>query len=164
MRYATFSHSSDATPRLGLVRGDRIIDASTLGVPGTASLLELILAGPDAWRRVADAAAGNAAQKAKSFSATEIRWHAPIPRPLKNVFCVGRNYAEHVKEGAAAFAARRQDRRSIPVFFTKAPTTRERSVRRHAAGMARRTQQVDWEAELGVIIGARRPGHSLAMR
>jgi hypothetical protein len=42
MRYATFSHGSDSTARLGIVRGDQIIDASTLGVPSTASLLELI--------------------------------------------------------------------------------------------------------------------------
>ena len=80
-----------------------------------------------------------------------MRWHAPIPRPAKNVFCLGRNYADHVKEAAKA---RGQDFKlpAHPVFFTKPPTS--------VVGPyddivwdARVTQQVDWEAELGVIIG-----------
>ena len=81
----------------------------------------------------------------------DVRWHAPIPRPAKNVFCLGRNYAGHVKE---ATMARGQDFKlpTHPVFFSKTPTTVvgpyddivwDRGV----------TQQVDWEAELGVIVG-----------
>jgi len=158
MRYATFSHGSDSTARLGIVRGDQIIDASTLGVPSTASLLELILAGPDAWRGVAAAAGGSAGQQAKSYSSKEIRWHAPIPRPAKNVFCVGRNYAEHVNEGARA----RGEVAKIPqhtVFFTKAPTAVTGPFD-DIVWEAAVTQQVDWEAELGVILG--RGGRNIA--
>jgi 2-keto-4-pentenoate hydratase/2-oxohepta-3-ene-1,7-dioic acid hydratase in catechol pathway len=81
----------------------------------------------------------------------DVHLHAPIPRPTKNVFCLGRNYAEHVREGAKA---RGQEFKlpTHPVFFTKAPTSVigpydniewDRTL----------TQQVDWEAELGVIIG-----------
>lgn len=43
---------------------------------------------------------------------------APIPRPRKNVFCVGWNYLEHFQEGATTL----QDGREIPkwpVFFPK---------------------------------------------
>jgi 2-keto-4-pentenoate hydratase/2-oxohepta-3-ene-1,7-dioic acid hydratase in catechol pathway len=80
-----------------------------------------------------------------------VRWHAPIPRPSKNIFCLGRNYADHVKEAAKA---RGQEFKlpTHPVFFTKTPTT--------VVGPyddivwdRRVTQQVDWEAELGVIVG-----------
>src|SRR6266545_3927521 len=89
--------------------------------------------------------------RARSHSAKDVIWHAPIPRPIKNVFCLGRNYADHVKEAAKA---RGQEFKlpAHPVFFTKPPTS--------VVGPyddivwdARVTQQVDWEAELGVIIG-----------
>lgn len=69
---------------------------------------------------------------------------APIPRPRKNVFCVGRNYADHAKERGA-------DVPKYPVFFTKAPTT--------VVGPGARvllppqTAQFDYEGELAVIIG-----------
>ena len=150
MRYVTFSTTTDPTPRLGFLREDRVVQA-TAGRSDSApmSLLELVQAGPEAWARMADAAA--AADGANSFAAADVRWHAPIPRPTKNVFCVGRNYAEHVAEGARA----RGEAPKIPkhvVFFTKAPT----SVTGPFDDIpwdATLTQQVDWEAELGVVIG-----------
>jgi 2-keto-4-pentenoate hydratase/2-oxohepta-3-ene-1,7-dioic acid hydratase in catechol pathway len=85
------------------------------------------------------------------YRQSEIRWHAPIPRPSKNVFCVGRNFLSHIEEGARAHgqAVKLPD---APIFFTKAPTSVigpfddipwDRSV----------TQQVDWEVELGAILG-----------
>jgi 2-keto-4-pentenoate hydratase/2-oxohepta-3-ene-1,7-dioic acid hydratase in catechol pathway len=88
----------------------------------------------------------------------EVRWHAPIPRPPKNVFCVGRNYAAHARESAAAFKTD-ASLPEIPVFFSKAPTTvigPFDEIPRHATV----TSQVDWEAELGVIIG--RAGRNIA--
>jgi 2-keto-4-pentenoate hydratase/2-oxohepta-3-ene-1,7-dioic acid hydratase in catechol pathway len=146
MRLATFSTATDSTPRLGLVVGDRIAEPPD-GFPRT--LLELVQLGPDAWARLGDRAATAATRKA--YGAAEVRWHAPIPRPLKNVFCVGRNYAEHVAEGARA----RGEATNIPqhtVFFTKAPTavTGPFDEVRWQTSV---TQQVDWEAELGLIIG-----------
>lgn len=75
-----------------------------------------------------------------------VRFLAPIPRPRKNVFCVGRNYAEHARE-------RRADVPTIPVFFTKPPT----SVIGHEAPVTRHhgTKQLDYEVELAVVIGRR---------
>jgi len=162
VRYLTFSLLNDSTHRLG------VIDPTTpltpvpapsgagsyriLEVPEFPSLLALIDAGPDAWRRITKPITGESTLKrVAQRSPDEIRWHAPIPRPSKNVFCLGRNYADHVREAAKA---RGQEFKlpTHPVFFTKAPTTVigpyddivwDRSV----------TQQVDWEAELGVVIG-----------
>jgi 2-keto-4-pentenoate hydratase/2-oxohepta-3-ene-1,7-dioic acid hydratase in catechol pathway len=153
MRYVTFSTTTDSTVRLGITLGDRVMDAAALvtsGWPGPAprSLLELIQLGPGAWKRMADLAAG---ADGLGHAAADVRLHAPIPRPTKNVFCVGRNYAEHVAEGARA----RGEATKIPqhaVFFTKAPT----SVTGPFDDIpydATLTQQVDWEAELGAIIG-----------
>lgn len=81
-----------------------------------------------------------------------LRLLAPILRPLKNVFCVGRNYRGHIIEGNIA---RGVDPNLFPEhveFFTKAPTT----VIGHGAAIplhADVTTQLDYEAELGIIIG-----------
>src|SRR5438105_3831047 len=37
------------------------------------------------------------------YRADQVKLLAPIPRPAKNVFCVGRNYMEHVHEGDRMF-------------------------------------------------------------
>jgi 2-keto-4-pentenoate hydratase/2-oxohepta-3-ene-1,7-dioic acid hydratase in catechol pathway len=76
---------------------------------------------------------------------------APIPRPAKNVFCVGWNYLEHFEEGGAKL----QDNRELPkwpVFFSKAPTAVNGpyDVIPYDANVS---TQLDWEVELGVIIG-----------
>ena len=47
---------------------------------------------------------------------------APIPLPKKNVFCVGRNYAEHIAEGEKAQKVK-IGVTEHPVFFTKPPTS-----------------------------------------
>jgi 2-keto-4-pentenoate hydratase/2-oxohepta-3-ene-1,7-dioic acid hydratase in catechol pathway len=94
-----------------------------------------------------------------------IAWHTPddlIPldsvvldapvRPARNVFCVGRNYLAHAKEGALA-AGRELKLPNVPTFFTKAPSAIE------APGAtlhleARVSREYDFEAELAVVIGA----------
>lgn len=47
---------------------------------------------------------------------------APIPYPRKNIFCVGRNYAEHIAEGEKAQNIK-VGVTEHPVFFTKPPTS-----------------------------------------
>jgi len=146
MRYVTFSLSADPTPRLGALRDGRVLDLSANG--GPPSLLALIQAGPAQWQR---ARAVAEAMGDAGHPLDGVRLHAPIPRPLKNVFCLGLNYVAHAKESAAA---RNKETKipEIPVIFSKTPTTVngpfddvpvDRSV----------TSQVDWEVELGVIIG-----------
>jgi 2-keto-4-pentenoate hydratase/2-oxohepta-3-ene-1,7-dioic acid hydratase in catechol pathway len=83
------------------------------------------------------------------YEMNEVQLLAPIPYPRKNVFCVGKNYAEHVIEmGSAA---------DIPediIVFTKAPTTvigHEGTVLNHRDV----TSQLDYEGELAIIIGKR---------
>ena len=76
---------------------------------------------------------------------------APIPRPLKNVFCVGWNYLEHFEEGGAKL----EDKRELPkwpVFFSKAPTA-VNGPYNVIPFDANVSTQLDWEVELGVIIG-----------
>ena len=74
---------------------------------------------------------------------------APIPRPRQNVICLGWNYAEHVEE-ASGIAG--QELPEHPVVFTKSVF----SVVGHDADIpasAHATQELDWEAELAVVVG-----------
>ena len=76
---------------------------------------------------------------------------APIPQPHRNIMCLGLNYAEHAKESAEA-RGREYKQHQHPVFFTKATHT----INRHEGMIpfdAAVSEQLDWEAELGVIIG-----------
>lgn len=165
MRYLTFSTASNPSPRLGALIGDRVLDLQAAQVDGRRAapdtLLELIQQGPDSWKFASEVALAEVRLKPDStYGVGDVRWHAPIARPLKNVFCVGRNYAAHARESAAAFNtdAKLPD---VPVFFSKAPTTvigPHDEILRHAGV----TAQVDWEAELGVIIG--RAGRNITAR
>jgi 2-keto-4-pentenoate hydratase/2-oxohepta-3-ene-1,7-dioic acid hydratase in catechol pathway len=88
----------------------------------------------------------------------EVQLLAPIDPLVRNAFCVGRNYLDHVKEG---FAAQSQDLKlpQAPQFFTKAT---------HALigpGVEVRldpsvTRRLDYEVELAVVIG--RGGRDIA--
>ena len=159
MRYLTFSTPDEAAPRLGVLHGDRVVDVRTLATgaeapPLPASLLELIHRSPAEWRRISEflgTALAAGPRHGHTYALGETRLHAPIPRPSKNVFCVGRNFLSHIEEGARARAAEAK-LPEAPVFFTKAPTSVigpyddvpwDRSV----------TQQVDWEVELSVVLG-----------
>ena len=76
---------------------------------------------------------------------------APIPKPRRNIMCLGLNYAEHAKESAEA-RGREYKQHAHPVFFTKATHT----INRHEGVIpfdSAVSEQIDWEAELGVIIG-----------
>src|SRR5580765_1042068 len=156
MRYAMFSTADDPTPRLAVVHAGRITDVQRL-LPGADSiprtLLELIQSGRDGWRRLAERLSAQVSGKsfAGGHSLAEVRWHAPIPRPLKNIVCLGLNYASHVRETTRVDQPMKVP--EIPVFFTKASTS--------VSGPydpipwdTSATTQVDYEAELGVIVGA----------
>jgi 2-keto-4-pentenoate hydratase/2-oxohepta-3-ene-1,7-dioic acid hydratase in catechol pathway len=85
--------------------------------------------------------------------AGELQLLAPLPEPVRNVFCVGRNYAEHVKEGYAVFG-RDAKLPVVPQFFTKATNTVNApggDVRLDAS----LTELLDYEVELALVIGKR---------
>ena len=158
MKYVTVSLPSDTTPRLGVVRNDTVVDIAVAADtwPGRfpGSLLELIQSGPDAWRRMAvliDDAIGATASAPRRYRLTEVTCHAPIPRPHKNILCLGQNYLKHLQEAAKA-RQREVKIPDVPVFFTKAPTTVNGPYDAVPWDQTV-TQQLDYEAELGVIVG-----------
>jgi 2-keto-4-pentenoate hydratase/2-oxohepta-3-ene-1,7-dioic acid hydratase in catechol pathway len=78
---------------------------------------------------------------------------APPVLPRKNVFCVGRNYLEHAKEGARA-SGRELKLPEVPTFFSKAPT----AIAAPYTSLefeTRVSNEMDWEGELAVVIGSR---------
>jgi 2-keto-4-pentenoate hydratase/2-oxohepta-3-ene-1,7-dioic acid hydratase in catechol pathway len=96
-------------------------------------------------------ALAEAVAKGKPEAFDEATLLAPIPRPARNVFCVGRNYAAHAAEGYAARGVA-PVKIEAPEFFTKAPQAvvgQDATVPVDTA----LTQAFDYEVELAVIIG-----------
>jgi 2-keto-4-pentenoate hydratase/2-oxohepta-3-ene-1,7-dioic acid hydratase in catechol pathway len=85
---------------------------------------------------------------------SDVQLLAPLPRPPRNIFCVGKNYREHAKEFASSgFDATAQEVvPEAPVVFSKPPS----SVIGPGAPIPSHldpTQSVDYEGELAVVIG-----------
>ena len=84
----------------------------------------------------------------------QVRLTAPIPKPARNVFCVGKNYREHAQElqtaglkGGGADAIP-----ELPIFFTKATSSVIGSGEPIPAWLDP-TNTTDYEGELAVVIG-----------
>jgi 2-keto-4-pentenoate hydratase/2-oxohepta-3-ene-1,7-dioic acid hydratase in catechol pathway len=150
-----FSTADDPTARLGVFHDGRMADVQKL-LAGSDSaprtVLELIRLGRDAWRRTANQLRAQLTGTASTerHSPADVQWHAPIPRPLKNIVCLGLNYASHVRE--TTLVDKPMKLPDIPVFFTKAPTTTNGPYD-PIPWDSSATDQVDYEAELGVIVG-----------
>ena len=119
----------------------------------TGDLHKVIASGPIAGETAkaieAASAVGRLARVTEPASA--VRLLAPLPHPAKNVFCVGRNYLEHIAEGERAQKLK-IGVTEHPVFFTKPPT----AVVGPGACVpifAHVSTKVDYEVELGVVIG-----------
>ncbi|MBK1657417.1 fumarylacetoacetate hydrolase family protein [Paracraurococcus ruber] len=149
-KLATFSDARGT--RIGCVQEDgRMLDLSAVpGAPGGGDMLSLIAAGPAALAAVTALAA--APPPAALLPAGSWTLLAPIPRPRRNVFCVGRNYMDHVAEGDRTRGITNSELPKFPQFFTKAPDCvigPEDWIPTHA-GI---TQWLDYEVELAAIIG-----------
>lgn len=119
----------DGAPRAGVVLANgNVLDLAEAAreAPGaageavrTASLQSIIEAGPkalDLVRTLADRSDRSAQRRPEDHVTM-----APLPSPAKNVFCVGRNYAEHIAEGDRA-QNQKVGVTEHPVFFTKPRT------------------------------------------
>ena len=151
MKLCTFSPLPSGNPRPGLVIDDkRIVDIpAALGASAdTNTMLGIIRAGAPMLAKLRELAGKSTVN---SVALSDVKLHAPIPRPAKNVFCVGWNYLEHFEEGAKKL----QDSRELPkwpVFFSKAPTAVNGPYDKVPFD-ANVSTSLDWEVELGVILG-----------
>jgi 2-keto-4-pentenoate hydratase/2-oxohepta-3-ene-1,7-dioic acid hydratase in catechol pathway len=165
MKLATFARG-DGSQALGAVVGDTLLDlaGAAPGNPAFSSMLALIAAGPVALaaaRELADRAE-RAERAAKQEADPEIARHlipsararllAPIPRPAKNVFCVGLNFRSHVEQNAIALG-QPIEIPDIPLFFSK-PATAVTGPDTPIRLDERLTSKLDWEVELTMVIAA----------
>lgn len=78
-------------------------------------------------------------------------WLPPVLCPPKNIFCIGRNYLEHLKDSSRA-EGKKIEPPKFPIWFTKAAN----ALVGHGGVIQfdpQFTQQLDYEGELAVVIG-----------
>lgn len=155
MRVATFELGGNQ--RLGVVRGERIVDVARVSElrgeddarGAAAGMLALIAGGAWALEHVATLA--DDAPEEAALPLETVTLLAPIPRLRKNVFCLGRNYAEHAAESLRAIG-QKVKLPTFPNIFTKAVTAVTGPYAEIPFDPAV-SEKLDWEVELAVVIG-----------
>ncbi|MEM9394379.1 MAG: fumarylacetoacetate hydrolase family protein [Pseudomonadota bacterium] len=135
------------------------IGASARDVPGpvgaalrSGSLQTLIDAGPEALAELKQIlAASEGSATAQTLATDDHPFLAPLHAPRKNIFCVGRNYAEHIAEGERAQKAK-IGITDHPVYFTK-PSTAVVGHEGDVLIFPSVSEKIDYEVELAVVIG-----------
>jgi 2-keto-4-pentenoate hydratase/2-oxohepta-3-ene-1,7-dioic acid hydratase in catechol pathway len=149
MKLVTFSAGSSR--RVGVVDAEAGVlrDVSEL-LPAGAGLLEVIEQWAELGPVLRERVSGLPARPVEG-----VELLAPIPVPRRNIFCVGKNYRDHVLEfGRSGYDQpdRSEDLPEYPVVFSKATTSVTGpygDIDPHHGV----TAELDYEAELGVIIG-----------
>jgi 2-keto-4-pentenoate hydratase/2-oxohepta-3-ene-1,7-dioic acid hydratase in catechol pathway len=135
---------TDTGTVLGVAAGGRWLPAAEILAGAPPSMGELVAGGAAVLRALADAAHGtDIAGRGRLIAEAELL--APLPRPGK-VVAIGRNYREHQNEEGV-------EPPPAPLVFSKWPS----SVVGPGAEVCwdpTLTAQVDYEAELAVVIGA----------
>jgi len=123
----------------------------------SGSLQAVIEGGPDAIAALTELVAQAEDGKHADACVKNATLLAPIPQPRKNVFCVGRNYAEHIAEGDKAQKTK-VGVTEHPVFFTKPPTSIV-APDGEILVFPQVSESIDYEVELAIIIG--KPGRNI---
>ena len=149
MKLLTFSNANGG-PRVGLAdSGGTVVRDLSGTVPPGVTLLDVVREW-DAYEPKLAAAEG-----LDEYPISEVTVHAPFPVPNRDIFCVGKNYSEHVKEfGRSGYDSpdRSEALPEAPVVFPKMTTSVTGpydDIQPHSSI----TKELDYEAELGVIIG-----------
>ncbi len=154
MKLATFAAGS--ADRLGVVDAEQGTVRDVTDLLGSTDLTEVIGHWDDSRALLG---AGLASLAGRSLDSVTLR---PPLRPARNVFCVGKNYRDHAREfGRSGYDSptRSEEIPGKPVVFTKATTAVTGpydDVDPHRGV----TSELDYEGELGVIIG--RGGRGIA--
>ena len=151
MKLATFWVRDER--RVGVVDTEaRIVRELTSRLPPGAGMIELI----EDWAELSRGLADQLTELA-AWPLDEVRLCAPIPLPKRNIICVGKNYVDHATEfSRSGFDQSQSGSADVapakPIFFTKMPSAvvgPDAQIELHQ-GL---TEQVDYEAELAVVIG-----------
>lgn len=149
MKIARFQHAGAV--HLGLVDPDRGSISTLTGDPAAFDPMIAVIENHTAGRAPI---AGE-----RVIPLAEVRLLHPIARPGKNVICVGKNYREHAEEfsrsGFDSSSGREQPAvPDAPIVFSKAPCSLA-GARDDIIVPAALSESVDYEGELGVVIGRR---------
>ncbi len=156
MKLVTFSESAKQPTKTGVIGADggvidiaRAAKAARVALPFDANcMISLVASGTKGLAAIKNVVAK---VKASHFTLAKVKLHAPIPRPRKNVFCVGWNYLDHFNEGAKA-RPHVQEMPTHPAFFSKQPLTVNTPFG-NVPAHGNVTEKPDWEVELALIIG-----------
>jgi 2-keto-4-pentenoate hydratase/2-oxohepta-3-ene-1,7-dioic acid hydratase in catechol pathway len=132
------SYERQGKIRVAAARDGRYVDLNQADSSLPASMKELLALGPDGVRQ-----AEAAVLHGEPFDPQSVRTLAPVPDPQK-IICVGLNYADHAKETGATVG-------DEPVIFNKFPTALRADG--EPIALPKASSQVDYEAELVVVIG-----------
>jgi 2-keto-4-pentenoate hydratase/2-oxohepta-3-ene-1,7-dioic acid hydratase in catechol pathway len=154
MRLVTYQLLNTSELKTGiLISKDQVLDivaetGARSSVSHVATMLDIIRGGEPTMALLREIVA---APKTDPILLNKALLKAPIPRPSKNIFCVGWNYLDHFQEGGNML---KDDRElpQYPVFFSKTPTSVNGPYDVIPFDSTLSTQ-LDWEVELGVIIG-----------
>lgn len=146
------SFSQGEKSRIGILdhaRGE-VVDFSRVAPHLPRDMPAFIAAGAPALAEVHELVIGGEGH----LPLAQVRLLAPIPRPARNIFCVGKNYREHAQElqSANSTIAAKSAIPDVPIFFTKATTT-VTGPNQPIPSELDPTNSVDYEGELGVVIG-----------
>jgi 2-keto-4-pentenoate hydratase/2-oxohepta-3-ene-1,7-dioic acid hydratase in catechol pathway len=141
-------------PRAGLLAGERIFDLEAAGLP--VSLHDVIADWSDMQPRLA--ALGRAGAQVAATLA-QVTLHAPAP-DTGTLYCAGANYRDHVAEMARIRGVPVSEDDPEPWHFIK--PTRACLTGPGAVERPEGSKQLDWEAELAVVIGRKARGVSVA--
>jgi 2-keto-4-pentenoate hydratase/2-oxohepta-3-ene-1,7-dioic acid hydratase in catechol pathway len=138
MKIARFDAGKGA--RLGVFKGDGIVDLASLGFSYT-KLVEIIQGGSEALLTISD----RTRDVQPAYTLAEVRLLAPIERPGKYL-AIGMNYKKHAEEvGRIGVATPKRQ-----LWFNKQTSCISGPYDDIDPGV---TEQLDYEVELGVIIG-----------
>jgi len=132
-----------------LLSGGRVLDLA-VAMPPARDMLAVIDGGAAMLAAIRALAADPPANALLPLSSVALQ--APIPKPRRNVFCVGRNYMDHVAEGDRTRGITQSEVPKYPQFFTKAADcviAPGAKVPTHEGV----TKWLDYEVELVAIIG-----------
>ncbi|WP_053956794.1 fumarylacetoacetate hydrolase family protein [Inediibacterium massiliense] len=85
------------------------------------------------------------------ISLENIKLHAPIPYPKRNLFCLGKNYIDHVKE-VSGLSGADDSIPKFPIYFSKVanPAIGHKDFINSHSDL---TDKLDYEVELAIVIG-----------
>lgn len=154
MRLVTFIHAEQQ--QTGLLLGEFVLPLAEMvrssGLElDVSTVLGIVRSSKDKLDALSELSRRASEFKSAFIPLSSVKLLAPIPQPVRNVFCVGRNYLDHIKEGLPG----KPTEVALPVvpqFFSKA-THAVNAPNGEIRLDALLTSKLDYEVELAVVIG-----------